>query len=237
MELTGSTALVTGANRGLGAAFARGLLAAGARTVYAGARNPVESDVPGLVPVRLDITDPGQVAEAARRLCDVTLVINNAGVFHGAHALDDGVEEALRADLETNVFGTLAVSRAFAPVLAANGGGALVNVLSVASWRSAPQFAAYGASKAAAWSVTNSLRLELRPLGTQVVAVHAGFLDTDMAASVNAPKTSPDEVVAKVLDALRYGREEVLVDEVTHRVKAGLAADVAVQYPLVAATS
>ncbi len=235
MDLAGSTALVTGANRGLGAAFARGLLAAGARTVYAGARNPVDSGVPGLVPVRLDITDPGQVAQAARRLTDVTLVVNNAGVFHGSDALAEGVEGALRADLETNVFGTLAVSRAFAPVLAANGGGALVNVLSVASWRSLPTFAAYGASKAAAWSITNSLRLELRPRGTQVVAVHAGYLDTDMAASVTAPKTAPDEVVAKVLDALRDGLEEVLVDEVSHRVKASLAAGVADQYPVVAA--
>jgi NAD(P)-dependent dehydrogenase (short-subunit alcohol dehydrogenase family) len=234
MELAGATALVTGANRGLGAAFVRGLLAAGARTVYAGARNPVESATAGVVPVRLDITDPDQVADAARRLTDVTLVINNAGVFHGVHALDDGVEAALRADLETNVFGTLAVSRAFAPVLAGNGGGGLVNVLSVASWRSLPLFAAYGASKAAAWSLTNSLRLELRPRGTQVVAVHAGYLDTDMAASVNAPKTAPDDVVAKVLDALQTGREEVLVDEVSHLVKAGLAADVADQYPLVA---
>jgi NAD(P)-dependent dehydrogenase (short-subunit alcohol dehydrogenase family) len=234
MEIAGSTALVTGANRGLGAAFVRGLLAAGARTVYAGARNPVESATPGLVPVRLDITDPDQVADAARRLSDVTLVINNAGVFHGVHALDDHVEAALRADLETNVFGTLAVSRAFAPVLAGNGGGGLVNVLSVASWRSLPLFAAYGASKAAAWSLTNSLRLELRPQGTQVVAVHAGYLDTDMAASINAPKTAPDDVVGKVLDALRNGREEVLVDEVSHLVKAGLAADVADQYPLVA---
>jgi NAD(P)-dependent dehydrogenase (short-subunit alcohol dehydrogenase family) len=235
MELAGSTALVTGANRGLGAAFARGLLAAGARTVYAGARNPVDSSTAGLVPVRLDITDPDQVAEAARRLTDVTLVVNNAGVFHGTHALDPEVDSALRADLETNVFGTLAVSRAFAPVLAANGGGGLVNVLSVASWRSLPLFAAYGASKAAAWSLTNSLRLELRPLGTLVVAVHAGFLDTDMAASVTAPKTAPDDVVAQVLAALRDGREEVLVDEVSHLVKAGLAADVSAQYPLVAA--
>lgn len=232
MEIAGSTALVTGANRGLGAAFVRGLLAAGARTVYAGARNPAETGVPGVVPVRLDVTDPEQVAEAARRLTDVTLVVNNAGVFHATHALDPDVEAALRADLETNVFGTLAVSRAFAPVLAAGGGGGLVNVLSVASWRTVPTFAAYAASKSAAWSLTNSLRLELRPQGTLVVAVHAGFLDTDMAAAVTAPKTAPEEVVAQVLDALREGREEVLVDEVSHRVKAGLAADITAQYPV-----
>jgi NAD(P)-dependent dehydrogenase (short-subunit alcohol dehydrogenase family) len=235
MQLAGSTALVTGANRGLGAAFARGLLAAGARTVYASARNPVESATPGLVPVRLDVTDPGQVARLAQQLTDVTLVVNNAGVFHAAHALDEDVDAVLRADFETNLFGTLAVSRAFAPVLGANGGGGLVNVLSVASWRSLPGFAAYGASKAAAWSLTNSLRLELRPQGTLVVAVHAGFLDTDMAAAVTAPKTAPDDVVAQVLAALRDGGEEVLVDEVSHRVKATLAADISAQYPLVAA--
>jgi NAD(P)-dependent dehydrogenase (short-subunit alcohol dehydrogenase family) len=232
MEIAGSTALVTGANRGLGAAFVRGLLAAGARTVYAGARNPVDAGVPGVVPVRLDVTDPDQVAEAAQRLTDVTLVVNNAGVFHSASALDPGVEAALRADLETNTFGTLAVSRAFAPALAANGGGGLVNVLSVASWRTSPTFAAYAASKSAAWSLTNGLRLELRPQGTLVVAVHAGFLDTDMAASVTAPKTAPEEVVAQVLDALREGREEVLVDEVSRRAKDALSADITAQYPV-----
>jgi NAD(P)-dependent dehydrogenase (short-subunit alcohol dehydrogenase family) len=232
MEIAGSTALVTGANRGLGAAFARGLLAAGARTVYAGARNPVEAGVPGLVPVRLDVTDPAQVAEAAKRLIDVTLVINNAGIYHTTSAVGPDVEAALRADLETNTFGLLAVSRAFAPVLAANGGGGLVNVLSVASWRTRPGFAAYAASKAAAWSLTNSLRLDLRRQGTQVVAVHAGFLDTDMAAAITAPKTAPEEVVAQVLDALREGREEVLVDEVSRRVKASLSADIAAQYPV-----
>jgi NAD(P)-dependent dehydrogenase (short-subunit alcohol dehydrogenase family) len=231
MEIAGSTALVTGGNRGLGAAFVRGLLAAGAARVYAGARNPVDPDVPGIVPVRLDVTDPEQVADAAKRLTDVTLVVNNAGVFHATHALGPDVESALRADLETNTFGTLAVSRAFAPVLAANGGGGLVNVLSVASWRTLPTFAAYGASKSAAWSLTNSLRLELRPQGTLVVAVHAGYLDTDMAAAVTAPKTAPAQVVAQVLDALREGREEVLVDEVSQQVKASLAADITAQYP------
>ncbi len=231
MEINGSVALVTGGNRGLGAAFARGLLAAGARTVYAGARNPVASDVPGLVPVRLDVTDPAQVAAAADGLTDVDLVINNAGVFHAADALDPGAAEALRTDLETNLFGTLAVAQAFAPALAANGGGGLVNILSVGSWRSVPRFAAYGASKAAAWHLTNSLRLALRPQGTLVVAVHAGFLDTDMAAAVTAPKTAPDVVVAQVLDALRAGREEVLADDVSRQVKAALTADPSVQYP------
>jgi NAD(P)-dependent dehydrogenase (short-subunit alcohol dehydrogenase family) len=224
MNIKGSVALVTGANRGLGAAFAHALLAEGAATVYGAARSDYESTEPGLVPVRLDITDPEQAAALARQLPDVDLVINNAGVFHGATALGADLETALRADLETNLFGTLAVSRAFAPVLAANGGGALVNVLSVASWRSLPGFAAYGASKAAEWSITNALRLELRANGTLVVGVHAGFIDTDLAAGIDAPKTSPEEVVGHVLRGIENGDEEVLVDDVSRMVKAGLSA-------------
>jgi NAD(P)-dependent dehydrogenase (short-subunit alcohol dehydrogenase family) len=232
MDVKGAVALVTGANRGLGAAFVRGLLAEGAATVYGAARGEYQPTGQGEVPVRLDITDAGQVAATAARLADVDLVINNAGVYHAADALSADLETALRTDLETNLFGTLAVSRAFAPILAAHGGGALVNVLSVASWRSLPGFAAYGTSKAAAWSITNSLRLALRPQGTQVVAVHAGFLDTDMAATVTSAKTAPDVVVAQVLRALACGDEEVLVDDVTRQVKAGLSADVATLYPV-----
>lgn len=223
MEIKGSVALVTGANRGLGAAFTRGLLAAGATKVYGGARSDYRPTEPGVVPVRLDITDAAQVAAAAADLPDVDLVINNAGVYHPTGVLDDGLEAALRADLETNLFGTLAVSRAFAPVLAANGGGALVNILSVTSWRSSALFSAYGASKAAALSITNSLRDALRPNGTLVVAVHAGYLDTDMATAITTPKTAPDEVVRQVLAALRDGEQEVLADEVSRAVKAALS--------------
>ncbi|HEX5403927.1 MAG TPA: SDR family oxidoreductase [Pseudonocardiaceae bacterium] len=232
MNIKGSVALVTGANRGLGAAFAHALLAEGASTVYGAARSDFQPTEPGLVPVRLDITDAAQVTALAVRLTDVDIVINNAGVFHASSALGDELEAALRTDLETNVFGTLAVSRAFAPVLAANGGGALVNVLSVASWISLPRFAAYGASKAAAWSLTNSLRLELRENGTQVLGVHAGYIDTDMAADVDSPKTAPEDVVARVLQALVDDAEEVLVDDVSRVVKGGLSADLATLYPM-----
>lgn len=231
MQLEGSIALVTGANRGLGAAFARGLLAAGAKVVYGAARGPFEPEHPGIVPVRLDITDPAQVAAAAERLTDVNVVVNNAGVLHRASTLDGGIEAALRADLETNALGTLAVSRAFAPILAANGGGALVNVLSVVSWVTGPGFAAYAASKAAAWSLTNALRLGLRPQGTLVVAVHAGYLDTDMAASVTEPKTAPADVVEQVLAAIEAGQEEVLVDDRTRLVKSALSAELTTLYP------
>lgn len=231
MNIKGSVALVTGANRGLGAAFAHALLAEGASTVYGAARSDFTPTEPGLVPVRLDVTDAEQVAALARQLSDVDIVINNAGVFHGATALDPDLATGLRADLETNLFGTLHVSQAFAPVLGANGGGALVNVLSVASWRSLPGFAAYAPSKAAAWSLTNALRLELRENGTLVVGVHVGYIDTDMTAGITAPKNSPEEVVGHVLRALEKDEEEVLVDDVTRQVKAGLSADVATLYP------
>lgn len=224
MDVTGSVALVTGANRGLGAAFARGLLAAGAKTVYGAARGPFEPEHPGIVPVRLDITDPEQVAAAAASLTDITLLVNNAGVFHAADALTPDAETALRQDFETNTVGPFSLARAFAPVLAANGGGAVVNVLSIASWITFPGFAAYAASKAAAWSLTNSLRLALNEQGTLVVAVHSGYLDTDMAATVTAPKTAPDAVVTQVIDALAAGAGEVLVDDATRQVKRSLAA-------------
>jgi NAD(P)-dependent dehydrogenase (short-subunit alcohol dehydrogenase family) len=231
MNIKGSVALVTGANRGLGAAFAHALLAEGAATVYGAARSDFTPAESGLVPVRLDVTDAEQAAALARQLPDVELVINNAGVFHAANALDAHLSSALRADLETNLFGTLAVAQAFAPVLAANGGGALVNVLSVASWHTLPDFAAYAPSKAAAWSLTDSLRLGLRPNGTLVVGVHVGYIDTDMTEGVDAPKNAPAEVAAAVLRGLENGDEEVLVDDITRMVKAGLSSDVATLYP------
>lgn len=213
-------ALVTGANRGLGRAFVRELVARGAR-VYAGARDPGSVTEPGVTPVRLDITDPVQVAAAAERCADVTLLINNAGVLRAGSLLDP--KGGVRTELETNFFGTLAMSRAFAPILGANGGGTLVNVLSVLSFITFPPAGGYSASKAAGWSLTNWLREELRAQGTQVVAVHAAFIDTDMAAGVNQPKISPEDVVRQTLDAVRDGREEVLTDELTRSVKAALS--------------
>ncbi len=232
MQVKGSVALVTGANRGLGAALAGGLLAAGASTVYGGARSDYTPARDGIVPVRLDVTEPDQVAAAAARLRDVNVVVNNAGVFRGGDALADDLDEALRTVMETNVYGLLAVSRAFAPVLAANGGGAIVNILSVASWRIRPGYTPYGISKAAAWSASNGLRVALRPNETLVVGVHAGFIDTEMAANVPADKKiAPGDVVRAVLAALADDQEEVLVDEVTRQVKAKLSADITALYP------
>lgn len=225
MQIQGSTALVTGANRGLGLAFAQALLEAGAAKVYAGARDPSKVALAGVTPLALDITDRSSVAAAAKVAGDVNLLINNAAVLRARPFLAEDAEQAVRAALETNLFGTLSMARAFAPVLAANGGGALVNMLSVLSWLNLPTVGAYGASKAAAWALTNGLRNELRAQGTLVVGVHAAFIDTDMASSVQAPKSRPEDVARQVLAAIQEGREEVLADEVTRNVKRGLSAE------------
>lgn len=229
MKISGSVALVTGANRGLGRAFARALAERGARTVYAGARDPGSVTDPGVVPVRLDVTDPADVAAAAAACGDVTLLVNNAGVYTGGPLL--GPADGARHEMEVNYFGTLAMSRAFAPVLAANGGGALVNMLSVVSYLSPPNMGAYAASKSAAWSLTNGLRVELAEQGTLVVGVHAGFIDTDMAAFVDRPKARPEDVVARALDAVEEGRYEALTDEVSRQTRAALSGDLTDLYP------
>lgn len=231
MNVEGSVALVTGANRGLGEAFTRVLLENGAAKVYGGARDPRLITASGVAPVKLDITSAEDVAAAAALASDVTLVINNAGISTGTAILADDAVASARLEIETNVLGPLLVSRAFAPVLAGNGGGAIVNVLSVLSWLAMPPTAMYSAAKAAAWSLTNSLRLELAPQGTLVVGVHVGFMDTDMAAGVDAPKVSPEIVVEATLDALREGRPEVLADDISRFVKAHLSGDLADLYP------
>ncbi|MGV9375509.1 SDR family oxidoreductase [Nonomuraea sp. NPDC003707] len=233
MKISGSVALVTGANRGLGAAFAQALLDRGARTVYAAARNPATITGANLTPIELDVTDPAAVAAAAERCGDVDLLVNNAGISRsGSSDLDSA-----RAEMDTNYFGTLSMSRAFAPVLARNGGGALVNVLSVLSFITAPQASGYAASKAAAWSLTNALRLELKERGTHVLGVHAGYIDTDMAAHVTGPKITPEEVVAQALDALETGAYEVLADAISRQSKAGLSGELERLYPVLAAGS
>ena len=225
MKLQNATVLITGANRGIGLAFAREALGRGARKVYAGARNPASVNLPGVEAIALDVNNPEHVAAAARRAGDVTLVINNAGIAAFGGFLAEGSIESARAHLETNFFGPLRLGQAFAPVLAANGGGALLNVLSVASWINSPMLAVYGASKSAAWALTNGLRNELRAQGTQVLALHMGFVDTDLTQGIEMPKSTPEAIVRRAFDALEAGAEEVLGDELTQQVKRGLSAE------------
>ena len=206
VKVEGAAALVTGANRGLGAAIAQALVDAGAK-VYGAARDNTTITNQDVIPVQLDVTSADDIADAARTCGDVSIVVNNAGIGPGSTSLAPGAVDAARAELETNFFGPMRVARAFAPVLRENGGGALVNVLSVLSFISMPQAATYSASKAAAWSLTNALRMELRRQGTLVVAVHAGFIDTDMAAGIDAEKISPQSVAAQIVAAIEADAE------------------------------
>ena len=230
MKVTGSIALVTGANRGLGLAFAKVLVEMGAAKIYAAARNPEVVTLKGVVPLKLDVTSDEDVAAAARAAGTVNLLINNAGIARPGGFLSDGAVDAAREQFEVNFVGSLRMARAFAPILAKNGGGAIINVLSVASWMNGPRLATYGASKSAEWALTNGLRIELAQQGTQVVAVHAGFIDTDLARNFDAPKSSPEEVVRTTLNALERGESQVLADEITRQVHRGLSADFPVYF-------
>ena len=234
MQIEGSVAVVTGANRGIGKAIAEELLARGAAKVYAGVRDPSSVTDPRLVPVELDVTNAARVAEVASQLTDVQLVVNNAGVGHAATPLRANLDDA-RAQLEVNYLGIVSMTQAFAPVLAANGGGALVNVLSVASWVAEPHLATYSASKAAAWLFTNAARVELKRQGTQVLGVHVGYVDTDLTAGFAVEKIAPHVVATAVLDALAAGQPEVAVDEFSRNVKAALHDDLNLLYPGIAA--
>ncbi|BCJ53587.1 short-chain dehydrogenase [Actinoplanes sp. NBRC 14428] len=221
MQISGAVALVTGANRGLGKEFVTSLLDRGAAKVYATARRPELIDLPGVETLRLDITDPASVAAAVAAAPDVTLLINNAGISTG-HNLITGDLAEIRREMDTHYYGTLAVIRAFAPQLA---GGAILNVLSALSWFSYDGSNAYAAAKAAAWSLTNGVRLELAAQHTLVTGLHLGAADTDMSASYDGPKVAPAEVVAAALDGLEENRIEVLADDWSRHVKASVAND------------
>jgi NAD(P)-dependent dehydrogenase (short-subunit alcohol dehydrogenase family) len=225
MRIKDSVVFITGANRGLGLAFARAALAGGARKVYAAARDARQVALPGVVPITLDVTQPAQIEAAVRACGDVTLLVNNAGISRGSKLLDDGAMGAARAEFETNFFGVWALSKAFAPVLGANGGGAIVNVLSALSWTTFPSVATYSTTKSAAWSLSNGLRNELAGQGTQVTSLHVAYMDTDMAAHVPGPKASPDEVAALALAGVEAGLPEVLADAVSRQLKQSLSSD------------
>ena len=224
MQLKNSVVLITGANRGIGLAFAREALARGARKVYAAARDPATVKLAGVEAIQLDVTDAAQVAEAAARCADVTVLINNAGIAAPGGFLADPTLASTRRQFETNFFGPLRMAQAFAPVLARNGGGAILNVLSIASWINRPMLGIYGATKSAAWALTNGLRHELRAQGTLVTGLHMGFVDTDLTKGIDMPKSTPESVVRQALDALAAGEEEVLADNPTRQVKASLSA-------------
>jgi NAD(P)-dependent dehydrogenase (short-subunit alcohol dehydrogenase family) len=222
LRIEGAVALVTGANRGLGRHFARRLLERGAARVYATARRPEAIDLPGVVPLRLDVTNDDEVRAAAAAAGDVTLLVNNAGVSHSTNVVTDDLA-AVRAEMETNFWGTLAVVRAFAPVLSANGGGAILNVLSAQSWHAYPGTNGYHASKAAQWALTNGVRLELAEQGTLVTGLHLGAVDTDFSAGYDGPKGDPGVAVRAGLDGIEAGEVEVLADAWSAHVKQALA--------------
>jgi NAD(P)-dependent dehydrogenase (short-subunit alcohol dehydrogenase family) len=224
LTVEGSVALVTGANRGLGQAFARALLDAGAAKVYAAARDTSTITDPDVVPVALDVTDHEQVARVAAELGDVDIVINNAGVSSGLTAVGGDDLDGYRAEFEVNYFGLVAVARAFAPVVARNGGGAIVNMLSALSWATFPQTANYSATKAAGWAYTNGLRQSLADQGTLIVAVHAGYIDTDMVRHIDAPKVRPEDVARQTVEGLDAGATEVLADDVARWAKSNVGA-------------
>jgi NAD(P)-dependent dehydrogenase (short-subunit alcohol dehydrogenase family) len=223
MEIKGKVGFVTGANRGLGRAFAQALLDAGAAKVYAAARDPSAVSQAGVTAIRLDVTDPASAVAAAAVASDAHIVVNNAGITEHKPLLSEDGEAALRRIMETNLYGILSVSRSFAPVLRANGGGALVNMLSALSWLSPPS-SPYSVTKAAAWALTNGLRNELRDQGTLVMAVHAGYIDTGMTASIDVPKARPEDIAARFIEGLLAGSEEVLTDDASKRAKLGLNA-------------
>ena len=228
MNIEGSVALVTGANRGLGRAFAEQLIARGAAKVYATARRPETVTVPGVEVLALDVTDAARITEIASVTSDVTLLINNAGIQTGV-SLVDGDVTALRDELETHLYGPLNLVRAFAPLLKENGGGAVLNVLSALSWFGTPGATAYHIAKASAWAMTNGVRLELAEQGTLVTGLHLGMADTDMSAAYNGPKLPPKTVVDLALDGIEAGATEVLADDWSRFVKSLLVEDPAVR--------
>ncbi|MDX2701495.1 SDR family oxidoreductase [Streptomyces sp. PA03-6a] len=231
MDIKNSVAVVTGANRGLGRHLATRLLDRGAAKVYAGVRNPDALDLPGVEPLRLDITDPESIARAARTASDATLVINNAGI--STHVgLAEGNMADIRLEMETHFFGSLGVTRAFAPAITANGGGAVLNVLSILSWIHLPGYGGYSVAKAAELAMTNVLRQELAPSGIDVTALHVGYMDTEMADYVDpSDKVDPAWVAELALDGIEQRALEVVVDDRSRGVRAALSGGLELLYP------
>ncbi|NTJ68553.1 SDR family NAD(P)-dependent oxidoreductase [Agrobacterium rhizogenes] len=226
MDITNATVFITGANRGLGFAFAREARDRGAAKIYAGMRNPSGFDEPGIIPVRIDVTDPASVAAAAAIASDTTLLINNAGTA----ALIDGplardFEAQSKQLFDINYYGVARVTQAFEQILSSKPNAGIINVLSDIVWLPRPYLTPYAASKAAAWSYTNQLRFHLRDRGIEVLGLHVGFVDTDLTNGIDVPKSSPQDVVRKTYDALAAGKSEIMADEGTALLKSTLAAE------------
>ncbi|KAA9104749.1 SDR family oxidoreductase [Microbacterium rhizomatis] len=224
-----ATVLVTGANGGIGRHFVHQALARGSLKVYATARSPIEWNDPRIVPLALDVTDSDSIRRVVSAASDITVLINNAGTNPETASLLEVSETNLRANMETNFFGPVLLARAFAPVLTRATGSALIDVHSIASWYA--YGGAYSASKAAMWSATNSLRLELAPQGVHVIGVHMSYVDTPMAAHASGPKLTPADLVTQVYNAVEAGQFEVVADDVTGHVKASLAGPIESLYP------
>ncbi|GAA3870528.1 SDR family oxidoreductase [Leifsonia kafniensis] len=233
-SLNGAVVLVTGANGGIGTQFVQQALARGAAKVYATARNPRSWDDDRIVPLALDVTDPASIQAAADAAQDVTVLINNAGTSTSTPGILSHSDEEIRANVETNLLGPLFLARAFAPILSSKGGNtAIIDIHSALSWYAVAGI--YSATKAALWSATNSLRLELAPAGVHVVGVHVGYVDTAMAAHASGPKIDPAVLVGQVFDATEAGEYEVLADDASVQLKAGLSAPLEAVYPQLAA--
>jgi len=229
MDISKQVVIISGANRGLGKQLALELLARGAK-VYAGARNPESVDVPGAIPLPLDITNPQSVMAATEMAGDATVLINNAGSATGAPLLTGSLDD-IHIEFNTHVFGTLSMIRAFAPIIEKNGGGSILNILSVLSWISIGQAGAYTAAKAAEWGLTNVLRLELAPKNIKVSGLHVGFMDTDMTAGLDAPKSSPKDIAKMAIDGIEADVYEILGDSLSQQVQQGFAGGIPALYP------
>lgn len=227
--LNDAVVLVTGANGGIGTHFVHEALARGASKVYATARNPRTWGDDRIVPLTLDVTDPASVRAAVEAAQDTTVLINNAGASTPTPGILSHTDEEIRHNVETNFLGPLFLARAFAPVLSAKEESVLIDIHSALSWYAVAGI--YSATKAALWSATNSLRLELAAGNVHVVGVHVGYVDTPMAAHSAEPKTAPADLVATVFDAVQAGEYEVLADETSVNLKAGLSAPVEAIYP------
>lgn len=222
--ISNQTALVTGANRGFGKELALELLNRGAK-VYGGARDPGSINTPGVIPIQLDITKPDSISAAVEKAGDVTLLINNAGILTKSSLLTGNLDD-IHLEFNTHVFGTLSMIRAFSPIIENNGGGTILNVLSILSWYGSSESGGYSAAKAAEWGITNALRLSLQPHQIRVVGLHVGYMETDLITHISAAKSSPKDIAKITIDGIESDLYEIVADEMTRIVQSKLSGGV-----------